>query len=165
MVDFSANRKQQLKAFAAQTSGDVLAPLILIKGKHGVAERAGKPPFSGADGLALDKAIGKLGWGYGSQDTRTWFGILLPLSAPDLRLICEIIDPLALVALDEEARTALVEAFESVEEGLAKKLTPGAETWVLGRQLVSIEGFEDALSDTAAKQRVWAQLKRCAVPQ
>ncbi|MDR2586667.1 MAG: hypothetical protein LBC23_00215 [Coriobacteriales bacterium] len=162
MIDFSADKREQLKAFAAQTSGDILASLVLIKGRANATERTGSAPFSGADGLALDKAIGSLGWGYGSQDTRTWFGVLLPLSPDDLRFICEVVDPLALVSLDEEARVALIEAFGATEEGLAEKLTSGAETWVLGRQVVSVEGFEAALDDATTKQKVWAQLKRCA---
>jgi hypothetical protein len=165
MIDLSTEREQELKAFATQTSGDIFASLVLVKGRAGAAERRGNPPFSGADGLALDKAVGRLGWGYGSRDTRTWFGIVLPLDARDLRFVCEIIDPLALVALDEEARIALIEAFEPVAEGLAEHFTPGAEAWVLGRQLVSVEGFEDALGDEATKQRVWGQLKRCAFPR
>jgi hypothetical protein len=84
--------------------------------------------------------------------------------ASELRLICEIIDPLSIVALDEEARIALIDAFTPVEEGLAEQFAPGAQAQVLGRQLLSVTGFEDALADETAKQRVWAQLKRCTFP-
>jgi hypothetical protein len=164
VVDFSTERAQQLEAFAARIVGNPFASLVLVKGRPNAAERDGAPPFSGADGLALDKAIGRLGWGYGSQNTRAWLGILLPLPAHDLRLICEIVDPLAIVALDDEARTALIDAFSSVEGGLPAKFVSGAETRVLGRQLVSVEGFEDALGSATAKQKVWAQLKRCTFP-
>jgi hypothetical protein len=183
VVDFRADREQQLEPFAAHISGNPLASLMAVKGKPGAAERAKAAPFSGDDGLALDKAFGRLGWGYGSQDTRAWFGLVLALpdaladprpnscsdplpdlpalSARDLRLICEIIDPLTIVALDDTARTALIEAFISTEEGFLADFTPGSQIRILGRQLVSVEGFEDALSDEAAKQKVWAQLKRC----
>jgi hypothetical protein len=142
--------------------------LIALKGKPGSAELNGKTPFYGADGLALDKAFGKLGWGFGSQDTRTWYGILLapvnrpPLLATELRLICEIIDPLVIVSLDDIAHTALVSAFKSTEEGFLADFTPGSQTQVLGRKLVSVEEFEDSLSGEESKQRAWAQLKRCA---
>jgi uracil-DNA glycosylase len=186
VIDFRADIERQLEPFAAHIAGDVLASLLAIKGRPGAAERAGGAPFSGADGLALDKAFGSLGWGFGSQDTRRWAGLLLTvagspappaatlptaescaatLPAATLRLICELIDPLAIVALDEEARTALIDAFSSTEEGFLAEFTPGTETRVLGRQLISVTGFEDALASEDAKQKVWAQLKRCRPPQ
>jgi hypothetical protein len=171
VVDFRVDREQQLEPFVAYISGNPLASLMVVKGKPGAAERAKAAPFSGDDGFALDKAFGRLGWGYGSQDTRTWFGLVLALpnlpsiSARDLRLICEIIDPLTIAALDDAARTALIEAFASTEEGFLADFTPGSETRILGRHLISIEDFEDALPDETAKQKVWAQLKRCEFPR
>jgi hypothetical protein len=171
VVDFPTDIKRQLEPFAAHIVGNPLASLIALKGKPGKAELDGGVPFCGADGLALDKAFGRLGWGFGSKDTRAWCGILLAcpnkasLSAQNLRLICEIIDPLAIVSLDEIARACLITAFESVEEGFLADFTFGSQTWVLGRQLVSVENFEDSLSDDATKQRAWAQLRRCAFPQ
>jgi hypothetical protein len=164
MIDFSIARRQQLKPFAAQVTGNPFASLVLVKGRPNAAEREGAAPFSGADGLALDKAVGRLGWGYGSRDTRVWFGILLPLAASDLRLLCEIVDPLAIVTLDEEARVALIDALGPDGEGAPARLAPGAQGQILGRRLTSVEGFEDALADEGAKQRAWAQLKRCAFP-
>lgn len=170
MVDFSVNVHQRLEPFAACVTGDPFASLMVVKGKPGAAERAGKPPFSGDDGLALDKAFGRLGWGFGSRDTRRWFGVLLAtaehpaLSASQLRLICEVIDPLAIVVLDEEARVALLDAFSPGEADVLARFSPGAQVQVLGRQLVSVTGFEEALTDEAAKQRVWVQLKRCTFP-
>ncbi|MDR2106228.1 MAG: hypothetical protein LBP24_02340 [Coriobacteriales bacterium] len=171
MIDFRADIERQLEPFAAHIAGNPLASLLALKGRPGTVERAGSAPFSGADGFALDKAFGRLGWGFGSQDTRRWAGLLLAtadsptLPAATLRLICEIIDPLAIVALDEEARAALIDAFSSAESGFLAEFTPGAETQVLGRQFISVTGFEDALADEDAKQKVWAQLKRCRPPQ
>ena len=177
-MDFRANIKEQLASFSLYYSGDVLAPVLAVKGMPGAAEQAGGPPFSGADGLALDKAFGSLGWGFGSQDTRVWLGLLLgagtspgkcqqqpALTASQLRLICEIVDPLAIVALDEEARAALVECFSSPETGMLADFCAGAEINVMGRLLVSVDGFEDALADEKLKQRAWAQLKRCRILQ
>jgi hypothetical protein len=167
MVDFRADRERQLADFVAHIVGNPLASLVAVKGTPGAFERDGGAPFSGADGLALDKAFGRLGWGYGSQDTRIWFGILLSLpsgpllSARELRLICEIVDPLTIVALDDTARLALIDAFASTEKALATTFALGAESAALGRQLVSVEGFEDALADANAKQKAWTQLKRC----
>ena len=167
MVDFHENIKQQIEPFLAHISGSLLASLVVIKGLPGSAELAGAPPFSGADGLALDKAFGRLGWGFGSLDTRMWFGLALfspdqpTLTPQELRFICELIDPLLIVTLDDPARLALIDAFISEEEAYMADFTPGAENWVLGRHLVSVDGFEAALEDEALKQRAWAQLKRC----
>jgi hypothetical protein len=171
VVDFHAEITRQLEPFAPCVIGDPLASLVALKGRPGEAELGGDIPFRGADGLALDKAFGRLGWGFGTDDTRRWCGILLacpdrpPLSPQDLRLICEIVDPLAIVSLDEPARTSLIGAFESAEEGFLADFTPGSQTWILGRHLVSVEDFEDSLTDEGAKQKAWAQLRRCAFPQ
>jgi hypothetical protein len=168
VTDFRTIIENQLEPFASYHTGTGLASLVALKGKPGKAELEGGAPFSGGDGLALDKAFGRLGWGLGSMDTRTWFGILLaPLGKPalspgELRLICEIVDPLAIVALDEIARVALIEAFTSAETGFLADFTPGRQCAVLGRDFVSVEGFEDSLTDEDAKQKVWAQLKKTA---
>lgn len=212
-TNIRANIEQQLAGFSPYCSGNVLAAVIAVKGRPGIAEQAGEPVFNGMDGLALDKAFGSLGWGFGSQDTRVWFGLLLAppgqaaLKAQQLRLICEIVDPLVIAALDETARTSLIEAFAPIKAGSPPKaiaapkamVTPractppkaiaaakadaapkpgvslkagipadfriGTETYVMGRRLVSVDGFEDALADEMSKQRVWAQLKRCRAPQ
>jgi hypothetical protein len=170
-INFRVNITQQLEPFAPYVVGDLLAPLVALKGKPGEAELGEGIPFCGADGLALDKAFGRLGWGFGTDDTRRWCGILLvrpdrpPLSPQNLRLICEIVDPLAIVSLDETARASLVDAFGSTEEGFLADFTPGSQTWILGRHLVSVENFEDSLADEGTKQKAWAQLKRCAFSQ
>jgi hypothetical protein len=175
-MNFRADITQQLEPFAAHVAGDPFASVIAVKGRAGTTELDGGPPFSGADGLALDKAFGRLGWGYGSRNTRVWFGVLLELPghnataeqsrlAPQaLRLICEIIDPLAIVTLDDAARVALTDAFGPVTHNLAETFATGADTTMFGRQLLSVEDFEDALVNESAKQRAWAQLKRCTFP-
>ena len=167
MIDFRENTARQLKAHAPHMEGSLLTALVVVKGTPGPAELAGNLPFSGPDGLALDKAFASLGWGFGSLDTRLWLGVVLALpdrpalSPQELRYICEVVDPLSIVALDALAHTALSEAFVSAEEGFLADFTPGGEAWVLGRHLVSVEGFEAALTNEATKQRAWAQLKRC----
>ncbi|MDR1183206.1 MAG: hypothetical protein LBK67_00230 [Coriobacteriales bacterium] len=167
MVDFHAGITQQLEPFASYIVGDPLASLVALKGRPGEAELNGGVPFCSADGLALDKAFGRLGWGFGTDDTRRWCGIVLvrpdkpPLSTQDIRLLCEIIDPLTIVSLDETARISLIGAFESAEEGFLADFTSGSQTWILGRHLVSVEDFEDSLVDEGTKQKAWAQLKRC----
>ncbi|MCL1847626.1 MAG: hypothetical protein FWF91_06660 [Coriobacteriia bacterium] len=167
MLDYRENSLLQLEAYAPYLIGNPLASLVAIKGIPGSAELAGELPFSGDDGLALDKAFGRLGWGFGSLDTRIWLGVALSLpnqptlTAQQLQLICETVDPLALVALDDPARLALIHAFTSAEEGLLIDFTSGTEASVLGRRLYSVEGFEAALADEKDKQKAWAQLKRC----
>lgn len=169
-VDFKKQITAQLTPYAPYYSGDELASIIVIKGIAGKAEFDGLAPFSGQDGLALDKSLGRLGWGYGSADTRIWFGILLKspslrgLSFQELKLVCEIVDPLVIVALDDSARLALIEAYLSAEDRLPLLFKPGANTTVLGRRFVSVDGFEGALQNMEKKQMVWSQLKNAKVP-
>jgi hypothetical protein len=161
----------QLKPYVLYLSGDILAELLLIKGVAGRAERRGEAPFFGEDGEALEKALRALGW---PEDC--WCGILLAppslqsLRPEGLRLLCETVDPRVIVALDEVARCALIEAFAPVEPKLSATLAPGGQTLVLGRRLISVDGFEEALiagaeGDASAKQRVWAQLKQATPDQ
>jgi len=170
VIDFRTSIAEQLEAYAPYIRGNVLASLIAVKGIPGPAELAGNPPFSGADGLALDKAFGRLGWGFGSQGTRIWLGVMtcLPsgpeLLSTDLRLICEIVDPLAIVTLDEPARLAVIDAFRPVCKTLKTDLSPGSEGRILGRHVLSVSGFEQSLAHENSKQRAWAQLKRCLPP-
>ncbi|HBT94660.1 MAG TPA: hypothetical protein DEB24_00395 [Coriobacteriia bacterium] len=168
-MDFRETVIENLAPYRPYYSGDELASLVAIKGDPGVAERENGAAFSGEDGTALDKSFGHLGWGYGSKDTRTWFGILIapigktPLTSSELRLLCEIVDPLIIVALDEAARVALNEAFSSHDGKATTTLERGKQATVFGRKLVSVDGFEQALSDDSEKQRVWAQLKQAGV--
>ncbi|MDR2197773.1 MAG: hypothetical protein LBO07_07435 [Coriobacteriales bacterium] len=162
-LDFRRSLESQLAPYRPYLKGEVAAHVVLVKGVAGAAEWAGRAPFSGEDGEALEKALVALGWPKGS-----WCGILVAPVAPpgiaslqpgELRLTCEIIDPQVIVALDEPARQALAAAF-----GPETVLAPGAQTLVQGRNLISVAGFEEALGDANAKQRVWAQLKRAVPP-
>ncbi|MDR1422123.1 MAG: hypothetical protein LBI64_04575 [Coriobacteriales bacterium] len=176
----------QLEPYAAYLAGTLLTSILLVKGQAGPAEPMGMP-FSGADAQALEKALVALGW-----PINAWCGVLcapgvsgrrgtaanerasegastvtsegapLALSPNDLRLICEIVDPLVVVALDEQARRLLIDAFIQAESGFLADFTPGAQTMVLGRRFVSVDGFEAALDNADTKQRVWAQLKHAA---
>ncbi len=169
-MDFRANIIERLKPFSAYYCGDELASLIAIKGMPGQAELSGDPPFSGEDGLALDKSFGHLGWGFGSKSTRTWFGILLSpkntpqLSAKDLKQICETVDPLTIVTLDKPAHIALKQAFTSAEKNISPDNFLGKAINYQGRQFVGVDNFEAALLDVSEKQRVWAQLKQAKFP-
>ncbi|MDR3315862.1 MAG: hypothetical protein LBS98_05225 [Coriobacteriales bacterium] len=163
MIDLRAGLTIQLAPYAACLAGSPLARVLTVKGVAGAAEQAGGAPFSGEDGSALKKSLAVLGW-----SDEDWCGVLLALAPNtttltpgELRELCEIIDPTAIITLDEVARQAVVKAFVSTEEGFLAEFTAGAESKVLGRRLISVDGFEASLADPHAKQRVWAQLKRC----
>ena len=137
--------------------GALLAEIAVVKGLPGPAEATGGAALSGADGEALAKALEALGW---NPDTvfytlsRPEPGTDAPRRSDRLRLQLEAVDPNAIVALDAEASADLAEAF-----GCEEPAAGGAALRVLGRQIVAVSGFEAALSDPKAKQRVWGELK------
>lgn len=144
----------------AYLHGNRFGSVVAIKGIPGEAEAKGKP-FFGADAEALERALTTLGWG-----SNNWCGVAInlpqkgSLSAQDLRLLIETIDPLAILALDEKAQAALKDAYGA--ELMPQIPKPGTKAKLLGRTLVFINGFEAALASTddkEAKQRVWKQLK------
>lgn len=160
-LDLMVLRMAQLEPWLPHLHGNRLASVTVIKGEPGSAELLGKPPFFGADGEAMESALAALDWG-----SNNWCGIAIDLpdrsrlSAPDLRLLIEIIDSRALVALDDTAMTALRESFGA--KVLPHALKPGKKIWVLGRALVFVRGFEAALTSDdggEAKRRVWKELK------
>ena len=136
--------------------GALLAEVAVVKGLPGPAEATGGAALSGADGGALGKALEALGW---APDTvfftlsRPEVGIDPERRAGRLRLQLEAVDPRAIVALDAEAAADLAEAFG------CELFKPGVAARVLGRTLVAVDGFEDALRDGRRKQVVWSQLK------
>lgn len=137
--------------------GALLARIAAVKGLPGPAEASGGAAMSGSDGEALTKALEALGY-----DADTMF---FTLSRPEpgmdrerasdrLRLQLESVDPQVIVALDAEAAADLAEAF-----GCATPVPGAVPLRILGRRIVAVSGFEAALSDPKAKQRVWAELK------
>jgi hypothetical protein len=184
LPDFGLLITQQLKPFAAQVVGNPLAVVLAVTAR----------PLSAAAAEALEKALIALGWGehswcglaLGIDEHGTWSekAALAPMVCPphkarageptpycpqllasgELRLVVEIVDPLAVLALDEDARRALMTAFASEELGLLTEFSAGSSRSVLGRNFVSVDGFEAALSDAQRKQVIWAQLKHCKRP-
>jgi hypothetical protein len=156
--DILAAQLAQLEPYQDYLYGNRLASILAIKGEKGQAEAAGSAPFFGADGAALESAFEALGWGNNS-----WCGVLLEplgqvaLSKEQLRLLAEIVDPRAIVALDAAAAGAVQESFGP--DILPKKLMLGKKTDVLGRLYLGLDGFEAALANQQQKQRIWAQLK------
>ena len=137
--------------------GALLAELAAVKGLPGPAEASGGAAISGADGTALQKALEALGY---AAET-VFFTLSRPEPGMDrerasdrLRLQLEAVDPKVVVALDAEAAADVAEAF-----GCEEPVPGGAALRVLGRRLIAVSGFEAALADPDAKQRVWAELK------
>ena len=142
---------------AVAPRGALLAEVAAVKGLPGPAEATGGAAMSGADGVALLKALEALGYG---ADT-VFFTLSRPEPGMDrerasdrLRLQLESVDPRVIVALDAEAAADLAEAF-----GCAQPVPGQPPLRVLGRRIVAVSGFEAALADPNAKQRVWAELK------
>jgi hypothetical protein len=148
----------QIEPYQAYLFGNRLASIIAIKGYKGQAEAAGQAPFFGPDGMALESAFAALGWGDNS-----WCGVLLEpvgqpaLTAAQLRLLIEIIDPQAIVALDKIAIDLVQECFEPDIPSI--KLMVGKKIDILGRLFVGLDGFEAALANQELKQKAWIQLK------
>ena len=136
--------------------GALMAGIAAVKGLPGPAEASGGAAMSGADGVALAKALAALGW---DADTvfytlsRPERGIEPARRADRLRLQIEAVDPKVIVALDAESAEDIAEAF-----GCAP-LRPGTPVRVLGRRLIAVDGFEPSLADEKRKRRVWDQLK------
>ncbi len=87
------------------------------------------------------------------------------LSARDLRKIVEIVDPLAVVALDDTARQTVLKAFGDVEVHEESDRTSGAvRARALGRLLVFVDDLEGSLEDMDAKRAAWANLRALFLP-
>lgn len=137
--------------------GALLAEVAAVKGLPGPAEASGGAAMSGADGEALLKALEALGYALGSVFftlSRPEPGVSPERASDRLRLQLEAVDPRVIIALDAEAAADVAEAFG------CEQPRPGASAVrVLGRRLVAVSGFEAALANPKAKQRVWAELK------
>lgn len=157
-------------------AGNGFSPIVLVKGELNDTERAGGPLLAGADGDALRAALLRLGY---APEAFCALGAVRgacdpavvpttpvgdPLPAPLFREALEALDPEAVVLLDDAAaqvmRDAYADALASIEQFEVAMLEPGLVAHVLGRRVLALGGFEAALADPAAKQRVWAYLKQ-----
>ncbi|MCL2136322.1 MAG: hypothetical protein FWH40_02175 [Coriobacteriia bacterium] len=174
----------QLGPFSAYLAGQAASDIVLVKGICGPIELAGGPPFSGPDSAAVSAALASLGWG---EDN--WCGVLTQpshqakLSDEELRLIIEVIDPQLIIGMDQAAGISIAAAlsyqgpeglYADKGEGQAnnqqaeikfddnkppRAINAGEPIQYFNRQILVLSGFEAALSDDLAKQKVWAQLK------
>ena len=170
--------EQELEALAARgvrMAGNAFSPIVLVKGELNADERAGRSLLAAADGTALRAALERLG--YAPEDfcgLAAVAGEAEPgfAAAPQFELLpaevfreaVEALDPEAVVLLDTTAtdvmRDAYADALVVIEDFDVAMLSPGLVAHVLGRRVLALGGFEAALQDPAAKQRVWAYLKQ-----
>ena len=168
--------KQELASLVARgvrIAGNAMSPIVLVKGQLDEAELAGGELLAGADGHALRAALGAIGYapedfcalatvaGDG-EDAASAPGD--PLSPELFREALEALDPEAVLVLDEAAADVLREAYADalvvIEDFDTAMLKPGLVAPVLGRRVLVLDGFERALTDKAAKQRMWAFIKQ-----
>lgn len=143
------------------SAGAHFAAIVVVKGLPGPAEASGKPALSGADGVAVSKALDALGW-----DADVSFCVLSrPLPSTDLRrrsarlrLQIEAVDPEFVLAVDAEAATDVAEALGLEQLLMGEVLRAG------GRRVLACDGLEASLLDAARKRRVWSQLKLATPP-
>jgi hypothetical protein len=163
-TEFEARTRAEIAAADALAPGSdmvasrgaLLAQVVVVKGFAGPAEASGGAALSGADGVAVVKAVEALGWNAGDiffALSRPEPGIEAGRRADSLRLLLEAVDPKMVIALDSEARADVAEAL-----GVAR-LPLGEGVRVLGRRVVAVDGFEASLCDPARKKRVWSQLQ------
>lgn len=167
---------QELDALTARgvrICGNAASPIVLVKGVLNDNEREGADLLSGRDGTALRAALGRLG--YAPEEFCALSAVCgrsedgaLPEGAtldPGLfREALEALDPEAVVLLDATAssvmRDAYAEELASIEQFDVAMLSPGLIAHVLGRRVLALDGFEEALSSDRSKQRMWAYLKQ-----
>ena len=155
-------------------NGNGMSPIVLVKGKLDAAELAGGELLAGADGTALRSALGAIGYApedfcalaavAGAADGTAVAAPGQPLPVDTFREALEALDPEAVLLLDDEAanlmREAYADALVVIEDFDTAMLKPGLVAHVLGRRVLALDGFEDALADKAAKQRMWAYIKQ-----
>ena len=76
----------------------------------------------------------------------------------------ETLDPEAVLLLDNSAADVMRETYAdmlvAIDDFDTAMLKPGLVAHVQGRRVLALDGFEVALTDKAAKQRMWAYIKQ-----
>ena len=165
--------EQELASLAdrgVRIAGNACSPIVLVKGDLDEAECSGGELAAGADGAALRKALGAIG--YAPED----FCVLASVAGAgdgavghalpcDLfREALEALDPEAVLLLDNSAADVMRETYAdmlvAIDDFDTAMLKPGLIAHVQGRRVLALDGFEAALTDKAAKQRMWAYIKQ-----
>lgn len=164
-----------LEARGVRLAGNGYSPVLLVKGELNDDELAGGELLAGADGAALRAALGAIGWApedfcalscVAGEGDGAVARVGEPLAPALFREAVEALDPEAVVLLDDSAASAMREAYADalaiIEDFEVAMLTPGLVASVLGRRVLALGGFEEALSDPHRKQVAWAYLKQLA---
>lgn len=167
---------EDLARRGVRVCGNAFSSIVLVKGALNAEERSGGDILGGADGVALRAALERLGYppedfcalsavvGAGETDVVATVAPGDPLPPELFRWALEALDPEAVVLLDNEAASVMREAYaeelSQIEQFDVAMLEPGLVARVLGRRVLALGGFEAALDDAKAKQRVWAFLKQ-----
>lgn len=167
--------EQELTSLAVRgvrIAGNACSPIVLVKGDLDEAERSGGELAAGPDGAALRKALGAIGYApedfcvlasvAGAGDGAVAVGETLPCEL--FREALEALDPEAVLLLDNNAADAMRETYAdmlvAIDDFDTAMLKPGLVAHVQGRRVLALDGFEAALTDKAAKQRMWAYIKQ-----
>ena len=131
--------------------------IAVVKGLPGPAEASGGTAMSGADGTALLKALEALGYA-------CRHGVLHALASraghgPRTRAPTGCASSSSRSTRTSSSRSTPRRPPTSPRRSAASFRRPGVAQRVLGRRIVAVSGFEAALGDPKAKQRVWAELK------
>ncbi|MEE0377056.1 MAG: hypothetical protein UDV71_01315 [Collinsella sp.] len=157
-------------------AGNACSRIVLVKGDLDDAERSGGELAAGADGAALRKALGAIGYApeefcvlasvAGAGDGAVTVGHALPCDL--FREALEALDPEAVLLLDNSAADVMRETYAdmlvAIDDFDTAMLKPGLVAHVQGRRVLALDGFEAALTDKAAKQRMWAYIKQLTPP-
>ena len=135
--------EQELASLAdrgVRIAGNACSPIVLVKGDLDEAECSGGELAAGADGAAL------------------------ALTCDLFREALETLDPEAVLLLDNSAADVMRETYAdmlvAIDDFDTAMLKPGLVAHVQGRRVLALDGFEAALTDKAAKQRMWAYIKQ-----
>ena len=167
--------EQELASLAGRgvrIAGNACSPIVLVKGDLDDAECAGGELAAGPDGAALRKALGAIGYApedfcvlasvAGAGDGAVAAGEDLPCEL--FREELEALDPEAVLLLDDRAADTMRETYAdmlvAIDDFDTAMLKPGLVAHVQGRRVLALDGFEAALTDRAAKQRMWAYIKQ-----
>ncbi len=164
--------EQELASLAdrgVRISGNACSPIVLVKGDLDEAECSGGELAAGADGAALRKALGAIG--YAPEDFCVLASVAGAGDGAGEALTCDLfrealetLDPEAVLLLDNSAADVMRETYAdmlvAIDDFDTAMLKPGLVAHVQGRRVLALDGFEAALTDKAAKQRMWAYIKQ-----
>lgn len=166
--------EQELTSLAVRgvrIAGNACSPIVLVKaiwtrpsvrvascrrpGWRGVRKALGAIGYAPEDFCVLASVAGV-------GDGAVAVGETLPCEL--FREALEALDPEAVLLLDNNAADAMRETYAdmlvAIDDFDTAMLKPGLVAHVQGRRVLALDGFEAALTDKAAKQRMWAYIKQ-----